>query len=59
MNESAEVTLDQVEACLALFRTVQRAKDNAVARGSEMCVSADIWGDVLDTYADVAEQLDW
>lgn len=59
MNESTEVTLDQVESCLALFKAVQAAKDNAVARRAEMCIDANVWGDLLDAYSDVAEQWDW
>ena len=64
MNESTEVTLAQVEACLALFKAVGLAKDNAVylsasGRCGEQCVDADVWGNLLDAYADVAEQWGW
>ena len=59
MNESTEVTLVQVEACLALFKAVGRAKENAVARRNEQCVDVDVWVNLLDAYADVAEQWDW
>ena len=59
MNESTEVTLAQVEACLALFKAVKRANENAVGRRDEQCVDADVWGNLLDAYADVAEQWDW
>ena len=59
MNESIEVTLDQVDACLALFKAVREVIVNAVGERSEQCVEADVWGIMLDAYADVAEQWDW
>ena len=59
MSEITEVTLAQVNACLVLFKAVERAKENAVARRDEQCVDADVWGNLLDAYADVAEQWDW
>lgn len=59
MNESTEVTLDQVEACLALFKAVQTAMSNAVVRDDEMCVDTDVWTKLLDVQSDVAEQWDW
>ena len=59
MNESTEVTLAQVDACLVLFKAVKLVKENAVALCDEQCVSADVWGKLLDAYADVAMQWDW
>ena len=59
MNESTEVTVSQVEACLALFKAVRTCKSNAVFRDGEDCIDSKLWNAVLDAYADVAEQWDW
>ena len=54
-----EVTVDQIEACLSLFKVVKRAMNNAVTVQDEVCIWIDIWNDVLDAYAAVNQKWDW
>ena len=59
MSESTEVTLEQVEACLALFRAVGLVIHTAVASRFDQCVDVVTWARLLNAYSDVGDCWDW
>lgn len=59
MNRATEITTDQLEACIKLFKAVSVAQLDAVRFVGNVYIDAALWANICDAHAEVAEQWDW